>query len=60
VRCSFTDQIRQGPVAGVTPGLHPQGSSEVVGDGVPVEEEAAGVGFEEHIPGQVQRELVVV
>ena len=45
---------------GLAPDLDPQRPGHVVGHGVPVEEEPTRVRVEEHEPGQVQREPVVV
>ena len=61
-RCGWTAPRsgRSARVARITAGLDPQRAGQVVGDLVPVQEEAARVRVEEHVPGQVQRQLVVV
>jgi len=60
LRGQLSDQIRQRTVTRITTRLYAQGAGKVVGDRVPVQEEPARVGFEEHVPGQVERKVLLV
>jgi hypothetical protein len=54
------DQITQRLIKGVAAGLGPQRPDQFLGQVVPVQEEATGMRIQKQVPGQVQRQPVLV